>query len=229
MAMSKEGEDGNFTQALRSYTVEGSTRALRVAESLHGEVSTEGVLERCPALVLNSDYQPLSYTPLSVWSWQEAAKAVWIGKVTVVAEYSDRYIRSPSFEMGAPSVIALNRYQRRDLLKHPHFTRRNVYVRDHFTCQYCMAQLPPKALTYDHVVPKCRNGKSDWENVVTCCTICNNKKGDMDLDAFLKVYKDLSLHKKPKAPSHDELNAKAKRLPLYRSFHETWGDFVPSG
>jgi len=59
---------------------------------------------RC--LVLNADYQPLSYYPLSTWPWQEAVKAVFLERVDIVSEY-DRAIRSPSFEMRAPSVVAL--------------------------------------------------------------------------------------------------------------------------
>ena len=62
--------------------------------------------ERCPALVLNADYRPLSYFPLSLWSWQDAVKAIFRDSVTVIAEY-DRAIRSPSFEINLPSVIAL--------------------------------------------------------------------------------------------------------------------------
>ena len=61
-------------------------------------------LEKCPALVLNADYRPLSYYPLSLWSWQDSIKSVFLDRVTIVSNY-DRIIRSPSFNMRLPSVI----------------------------------------------------------------------------------------------------------------------------
>ena len=61
-------------------------------------------LEKCPALVLNADYRPLSYYPLSLWSWQDAIKSVFLDRVSIVSHY-DRMIRSPSFSMQLPSVI----------------------------------------------------------------------------------------------------------------------------
>ena len=68
-------------------------------------------LEKCPALVLNADYRPLSYYPLSLWSWQDSIKSVFLDRVTIVSNY-DRVIRSPSFYMKLPSVIALKSYVR---------------------------------------------------------------------------------------------------------------------
>ena len=65
--------------------------------------------ESCPALVLNADFRPLSYFPLSLWSWQDAVKAVFLDRVIVVAEY-DRRVRSPSLEIRLPSVIALKEF-----------------------------------------------------------------------------------------------------------------------
>ena len=66
-------------------------------------------LEKCPALVLNADYRPLSYYPLSLWSWQDTVKSVFLDRVTIVCAY-DRVVRSPSFNMQLPSVIALKDY-----------------------------------------------------------------------------------------------------------------------
>ena len=63
----------------------------------------------CPALVLNADFRPLSYYPLSLWCWQDAVKAVFLDRVNIVDQY-DRCVRSPSFEMRLPSVIALKEY-----------------------------------------------------------------------------------------------------------------------
>ena len=104
--------------------------------------------EACPALVLNADYTPLSYYPLSLWSWQTAVKAAFLERVDIVAEY-DREIHSPSFAMKLPSVIALRQYVKP--AAHPAFTRFNLFLRDKFVCQYCGVG---HDLTFDHVVPR---------------------------------------------------------------------------
>ena len=62
-----------------------------------------------PALVLNADFRPLSYFPLSIWSWQDAVKAVFLDRVNIVSEYEEE-VRSPTFSMRLPSVIALKQY-----------------------------------------------------------------------------------------------------------------------
>ena len=110
--------------------------------------------DACPALVLNADYTPLSYYPLSLWSWQTAVKAVFLERVDTVAEYP-RIIRSPSFEMRLPSVIALRQYVKPSA--HPAFTRFNLFLRDKFSCQYCGAK---EDLTFDHVVPRAYGGRT---------------------------------------------------------------------
>lgn len=64
---------------------------------------------RPPALVLNADFRPLSYFPLSLWSWQDSIKAVFLDRVTIISEYEE-VVSSPSMEMPLPSVIALKEY-----------------------------------------------------------------------------------------------------------------------
>ena len=83
--------------------------------------------ENCPALVLNADFRPLSYFPLSLWSWQDAVKAVFLERVSIISEY-DREVHSPSFRMKLPSVIALKEYIASS--RYPAFTRFNVFLRD---------------------------------------------------------------------------------------------------
>jgi hypothetical protein len=68
------------------------------------------MLDRHPALLLNADYQPMSSLPLSLWHWQEAVKAVFSGKVTVVDTYPNVLIRAANLEVPLPSVIALTEY-----------------------------------------------------------------------------------------------------------------------
>jgi 5-methylcytosine-specific restriction endonuclease McrA len=117
--------------------------------------------DSCPTLVLNADYTPLSYYPLSLWPWQTAIKAVFLDRVDIVAHY-EREVHSPNRTMQIPSVIALKQYVRQS--QFPAFTRFNLFLRDRFTCQYCGG---PKELTFDHVVPRAQGGRTTWENVVT--------------------------------------------------------------
>jgi 5-methylcytosine-specific restriction endonuclease McrA len=104
-------------------------------------------LSDCPALVLNADYTPLSYYPLSLWPWQTAIKAIFLERVDIVASY-ERVVHSPSWSMQVPSVIALRQFVKPS--EFPAFTRFNVFLRDRFACQYCGS---PHHLTFDHVVP----------------------------------------------------------------------------
>jgi 5-methylcytosine-specific restriction endonuclease McrA len=132
-------------------------------------VSPDGL----PALVLNADYRPLSYYPLSLWSWQDVIKAVFLDRVNIVAEY-EHQVSSPTFSMRLPSVVSLKSYVKPS--RHPAFTRFNVFLRDRFQCQYCGT---PEDLTFDHVTPRHRGGATTWENVVAACSPCNLRKGGM--------------------------------------------------
>jgi len=124
-----------------------------------------------PALVLNADYRPLSYYPLSLWSWQDAIKAVFLDRVNIVSEY-EVAVRSPSFTMRLPSVVSLKSYVKP--ARNPAFTRFNVFLRDRFECQYCGGF---EDLTFDHVIPRSRGGQTTWDNVVAACSACNLRKG----------------------------------------------------
>ena len=125
-----------------------------------------------PALVLNADFRPLSYYPLSLWSWQDAIKAVFLDRVNIVEEY-DHAVRSPSIEMKLPSVVSLKTYVKPST--NPAFTRFNVFLRDRFVCQYCGSR---SNLTVDHVIPRSKGGSSSWENIVASCAPCNRRKAD---------------------------------------------------
>ena len=89
----------------------------------------KGNLNSSPCLVLNADYQPLSYFPLSLWGWQETIKAVFLNRVNIVAEY-DISVKSTSFSMKLPSVISLKKFI--PIKKNIPFTRFNLFLRDHF-------------------------------------------------------------------------------------------------
>ena len=127
---------------------------------------------RPPALVLNADFRPLSYFPLSLWSWQDSIKAVFLDRVTIISEYEemvrDSLSPSPSLCYRFEEYMPQNR--------NPAFTRFNVFLRDKFTCRYCDTPLPAGDLTFDHVIPRSRGGRSRWDNVVAACVCSNLKK-----------------------------------------------------
>ncbi len=171
-------------------------------------------LESCPALVLNADYRPLSYYPLSLWCWQDAVKAVFMERVVIVAEY-DRVIRSPSFEFRLPSVICLKRYVKP--AQFPAFTRFNLFLRDEFACQYCGNR---HDLTFDHLVPRAYGGITTWENVITACAPCNLRKGG-------RTPGEAGMHPRtmPFRPSQHDLQDRGRRFPP-NYLHESWRDYL---
>ena len=173
--------------------------------------------DSCPALVLNADFRPLSYFPLSLWSWQEAIKAVFLDRVNIIAHY-DRTVRSPSFEMALPSVIALKEYV--PSARKPAFTRFNVFLRDRFSCQYCGDRLPTHDLTFDHVIPRSLGGRTTWENVVAACSSCNLLKGNR-----LPHECGMRPLNRPNQPSTFELQQNGRAFPP-NFLHESWRDFL---
>ena len=168
-----------------------------------------------PALILNADYRPLSYFPLSLWPWQEAIKAVYLKRVNVAAEYEE-VVRSEKLTLPLPSVIVLKNYV--VPTKTVPFTRANLFLRDEFTCQYCGYK--GKDLTFDHVVPKSRGGKTRWDNVVAACQSCNLRKA-----AKTTSQAGFKLKKVPTQPSPEVLLNKGKKFPP-SDMHKSWNDFL---
>ena len=171
-------------------------------------------LEKYPALVSNADYRPLSYYPLSLWSWQDSIKSVFLDRVSIVSYY-DRVIRSPSFSMKLPSVIALKSFVKPQ--SHPNFTRFNVFLRDKFLCQYCGSK---NELTFDHLLPRSKGGKTNWDNVVTACSSCNVKKGGR-----LYEKSGMILNQKPFKPSTEDLHKNGRNFPP-NFLHKSWMDYL---
>ena len=168
-----------------------------------------------PALILNADYRPLSYFPLSLWPWQEAIKAVYLKRVNVAAEYEE-VVRSEKLTLPLPSVIVLKNYV--VPTKTVPFTRATLFLRDEFTCQYCGYK--GKDLTFDHVVPKSRGGKTRWDNVVAACQSCNLRKA-----AKTTSQAGFKLNKVPTKPSPEVLLNKGKKFPP-SDMHKSWNDFL---
>ena len=167
-----------------------------------------------PALVLNADYRPLSYFPLSLWSWQDTIKATVLKRVDILAEY-DELVRSPSIEIRIPSVVVLKEYVKPQ--KNIVFTRFNLFLRDGFSCQYCGQG---GELTFDHVIPRSRGGITSWENVVSACSRCNLKKGAKTLAQV-----GFKLDKIPRKPDPEELKNLGRKFPP-NFLHKSWLDFL---
>lgn len=168
-----------------------------------------------PALVLNADFQPLSLAPLSLWAWQDAVRAVFQDRVAVVRSYDGRAVRSPTFAMALPSIVALRDYRRPP--EHAAFTRMNLRLRDRHACVYCGAR---DELTFDHVRPRSRGHGHGWENTVLACVACNQKKGDRRPEDV-----GLRLPYAPYRPTTRQLEAIARRFPPRIDTSE-WQDFL---
>jgi len=120
-------------------------------------------------LVLNQDHSPLTVTTV-----QRAFLLIFLDKAAMMNQVSGLFLNTVSQAYPMPAVIKINRY-----INLPYrgvvLSRQNVFRRDGFECQYCGISTD---LTLDHVVPKSRNGKSTWKNLVTACKPCNSRKGD---------------------------------------------------
>ena len=177
-------------------------------------VREPSALKHYPALVLNADFRPLSYYPLSLWPWQEAIKAAFLDRVVIVAEY-DEVVRSQRSAIRIPSVVVLKEFVKPQ--KRVAFTRFNLFLRDEFKCQYCGSK---GDLTFDHVVPRSKGGITSWENVVAACSPCNLKKGNKTLRQV-----GMRLMRKPVPPSAEEMQAHGRRFPP-NHLHESWMDYL---
>lgn len=136
-----------------------------------------------PVLVLNA-----SYEPINVCAARRALVLVLKGVASAEA-HSSSCVHSTRQALKVPSVIRLLEYRRI-----PHqsraLSRKNILLRDRYTCQYCGKTLPSGELTLDHVIPRSRAGESSWENLVASCNPCNNRKGSRTPEeAGMKLHK----------------------------------------
>ena len=122
-------------------------------------------------LLLSQGYEPNKIIP-----WQRAMILLTLQKVDVVEEY-DAEVRATSLVVRIPAVVRLRKAFRR-FAKPVKFSRVNIYARDGYRCQYCAAKCATDQLTYDHVVPRSRGGRTSWDNIVSCCYACNRRKAN---------------------------------------------------
>lgn len=170
-------------------------------------------------LVLNADMQPLSWMPLSTWSWQEAVSAVLQDRVIQLKTYEDLTVHSATQTFEVPAVVCLRQYHKR---KTAAFTRYNLFLRDGFCCQYCGSRQPVKDLTFDHVMPRSRKGPATFQNIVAACQSCNLRKGNRTpKEAGMKLLRQ------PRVPTPHELDKIGRKLAMVqKELHQSWLDFL---
>lgn len=112
--------------------------------------------------------------PHKIISWQDAITMMFLDKVEVIEAY-DEEITSPTTSIRMPAVVRLKKAVG-SVKRGVKFSRVNVFTRDGYRCQYCGDKKKPHELNYDHVIPRVHGGKTVWENIVTACYPCNNRK-----------------------------------------------------
>lgn len=146
------------------------------------------VLNR-PTLILNRSWQPVGVAPVSrslVLVWNDNARVVdpedyrlytWSDWAALRPRENEPFIQGVRLRLRVPEVIALTQYDRVPV-NGVSFSRRNIYKRDRYTCQYCGGQPGSEELTIDHVLPRSQGGVSTWENCVLACIGCNARKAN---------------------------------------------------
>ena len=150
-------------------------------------------------LVLNADF-----TPFSVISWKRAMKQTMLNQSVpelgylIVEYYKDDFVlNSKGVEYPVPCIVRMQKYVNRKKEKLS-FTRKNVFIRDRMTCQYCGKTFNQENLTFDHVIPKSKwrslgnkGTPTKWTNIVTACKPCNTHKGNSILEkSGMRLIKD---------------------------------------
>ncbi len=182
-------------------------------------------LER-PTLVLNRYWQPVGVATVArslTLVAAERARIVdpadfqqhtWADWAQLIPRDDEPCVQSVAFRIRVPEVITLTHYDRVPV-NVVTFSRRNIYKRDRYTCQYCGAQPGSEELTIDHVQPRSRGGTSTWENCVLACMDCNKLKADRT-----PTEAQMPLKKVPVRPRWQPLYAR------HDARLETWSKFL---
>jgi len=166
-------------------------------------------------LVLNQNYEPLN-----VCNEKRAIVLIDGGKAEVL-EHGSGQIRTPSQIFLRPSVIRLVYLIKRPRPK-ARLTRREIFLRDNFTCQYCGVR--GKDLTLDHVIPRHKGGKHTWENLASACRTCNHRKGGKTLEEAKMVLRRSPFQ--PRISTYYMLNQYLKSYSEWQKFIPEW-ELVP--
>lgn len=162
--------------------------------------------------MLNNDYEPLN-----VCNMRRAILLVYLGKAEVI-HTSEQYIGTAYGIMESPSVVKL-RYHIKRPVPQLKLSRRSIFIRDNYTCQYCGQQ--SKDLTLDHVIPRHKGGKWSWENLVCCCKKCNSKKG-----GNTPYQADMKLIRQPRRPKYVPFISIIKYIDAKND--RIWRDYLPT-
>jgi 5-methylcytosine-specific restriction endonuclease McrA len=162
-------------------------------------------------LVLNQNYEPLNVCNV------RRALVLVIGGKAEILEASSRAIASPTASFESPSVIRLVYLIRRPRPR-VKLSRREIFIRDSYTCQYCDRQMTD--LTIDHVIPRSRGGQHVWDNVVSACRQCNHRKGGKSI-----AEARMALRKQPHEPRAGTYYTIERRLDT--SLQSGWHKFLP--
>lgn len=166
-------------------------------------------------LVLSTAYQPMRYV-----DWKEAFCLWFSGRVEVIEFYKDKFVNTISESFQVPSIIRFVKgvIKRNRQAKTAKFSRINVALRDNHECQYCKANLDKRSLTMDHIIPVAQGGKTNWRNIVSCCSNCNQKKKDRTpKQAGMKLLRE------PYVPDNFEIFNKAQSN---KSIPDEWKDYL---
>ncbi len=192
--------------------VEQAEIGQKTEEALSPLESTEWVdpiiLIRAPVLVLN-----LNYVPVNVCSVRRAVVMVGKGKAELLENHRGQ-LHTVTAVIEAPSIIRLVYMVKRPFLPRK-LSKKEVFLRDRFTCQYCGKKA--QDLTLDHVIPRRQNGSHTWENVVAACNRCNLRKAGRT-----PVEAKMFLGKPPRAPDPNPYLILQNRVIL-----EAWRPYIP--
>ena len=172
-------------------------------------------MPHCPALVLNADHRPLSYYPLSLWSWQDTIKAVFLERVNILEEY-DRVVHSARFEMQLPSVVSLKTYIRP--ARRPAFTRFNVFLRDPVRMPILRRPQGPDLRSRGVAHPRAAHHLG--ENIVATHSPLQPNQG-------ARMPNQAKMHPRirPHQPTVNELREHGRKFPP-NYLHESWADYL---
>lgn len=162
-------------------------------------------------LLLNSTYECMNFI-----SERKVFKHLANDKVEILETWGNEKFLFGKKYIEYPAVLRLKHHVRW-IPKKTRFNRNAVFRRDQYNCQYCYKALTPAKLTLDHVFPRSRGGENSWNNCVTSCFICNNKKGNRTPEEAGMI-----LLNKPMIPSQGIKN----EFFLIKEKHHSWNDFV---
>jgi 5-methylcytosine-specific restriction endonuclease McrA len=180
-----------------------------------------------PVLVLNR-----SWLPLQVANVRRIMRLLYRHHAYVVCPRSFRtfdfeswksqsdeldgpFLHTPTFRIGVPEVVVLRKFNR-TIRRHIRFSRKNIILRDQWTCQYCGRQFPERELTMEHVQPVSKGGPNTWENVVLACAQCNRHKANRT-----PAEAGMHLLREPRKPKVEFVTH-----PRLSTVRETWQPFL---